>query len=68
MIDTPSLAGTNSFTVTDESQQTMGPTLISHTGPSSIINVNKGKVDEKDDAATFNLSKRCQFLLAQYQF
>ncbi|XP_047151757.1 IQ domain-containing protein IQM1-like [Vigna umbellata] len=54
--DTPSLSGTNSFT--DEPQQTMGPDLISHTGPSSAIDVNKSIVDKKDDAAAFNLSKR----------
>ncbi|XP_027916108.1 IQ domain-containing protein IQM1-like [Vigna unguiculata] len=57
--DTPSLAATNSFTAAiDDSQQTMGPTLISLTGPSSTINANKIIVDKKDDAPTFNLSKR----------
>ncbi|TKY54470.1 hypothetical protein E2542_SST18878 [Spatholobus suberectus] len=56
--DTPSLAGTNSFTATNESQQTMGPTLISHTGPASAINVNDSNVPKKNDAAAFNLSKR----------
>lgn len=56
--DTPSFIGTNSFIATDESQQTMGPTLISHIGPTSAINVGDRNMHKKDDAAAFNLSKR----------
>ncbi|KAG4970187.1 hypothetical protein JHK85_036608 [Glycine max] len=56
--DTPSLIGTNSFTATNESQQNMDPTLNSHTGPASAINANDSNMHKKDDAATFNLSKR----------
>ncbi|KAK7329676.1 hypothetical protein VNO77_23851 [Canavalia gladiata] len=60
--DTPSLIGTNSFTATKESQQTMGPTLTSHTGPVTAISDNDkdvATVHKKDDNdALFNVSKR----------
>ncbi|CAJ1941659.1 unnamed protein product [Sphenostylis stenocarpa] len=58
--DTPSVIGTNSFNAaSDESQQTMGPTLISQTGPLRAINMNDSNVNKKDDdATTFDLAKR----------
>ncbi|XP_061361583.1 IQ domain-containing protein IQM1-like [Gastrolobium bilobum] len=62
--DTSSLIGTNSFTAINETQQTIGPTLTSQSGPATAINVNDSNVPttvhKKDDsaAAAFNLSKR----------
>jgi len=62
--DTPSLiVGTNSFTAINESQQTKGPTLTSHSGTASAINVNDSNVatmhkKHDDDDALFNVSKR----------
>lgn len=56
--DTPSFIGTNSVIATDESQQTMGPTLISYIGPTSAITVNDSNMHKKDAAAAFNFSKR----------
>ncbi|KAJ1400680.1 hypothetical protein SESBI_29371 [Sesbania bispinosa] len=60
--DTPSLVGTNSFSATNESQQTKGPTPTSYSGSATAINVNDtnnvATVHKKDGAAVFNPSKR----------